>query len=237
MNGVERRFWTFALGATVLALGACVGSPPPFELGSVAMPFAGAAPSGRSGAMPAVVESASDTARPAAPAAPSSRRHQGSVGGAWIPWATLELNERPKTQGTPPGSVEPGDGFAARAGFMQDGFGTDVVFATTKHDESNSSAELTMYQLYVDFVQGQELWHGPVSGWIGGGVGVGMVRFDWDSLYKTENTALWQAEGIFALRLGRHISLEARAMGFLGAYPGRTAGVGALAMLGGAVTF
>lgn len=161
----------------------------------------------------------------------------GQAGAAWIPWAVLDLHERRKTPGAPPADVDEGRGFALRGGRYDDALGMEFVFATTEHDERRTGAELRTYAAYVDLTDRWELWRGPVFAWAGIGVGFGLIQFDWDSTYKSELTGLWQGEGILALQVGRNVSLEARATGFLAAHPTRTAGLGSMVMLGGTIAF
>lgn len=161
----------------------------------------------------------------------------GQVGGAWIPWAALDLDERTRTPGTPGARVDDGDGFAVRGGRFDDSLGVEMVFATTRHDERSTGAELTTYAAYVDLSDRWELWRGPVFAWAGVGFGMGLIRFEWDRAYRSELTGLWQGEGILALQIGPNVSIEARAMGFLAAHPGRSAGTGLMTMLGGSIAF
>ena len=160
----------------------------------------------------------------------------GQAGAAWIPWAEVSLNNRPLGS-APHADIQAGQGWAVRGGRYDDALGFEGVFATTTHDESNTGAELTTWAFYADLTTREELWRGPVSAWAGFGFGFGLIRFDWDRAYKSETTALWQGEGIFALQLGPNVALEARAMAVFAGHPTRTAGWGGLAMLGGSLAF
>jgi hypothetical protein len=160
----------------------------------------------------------------------------GQVGAAWIPWAALNLDDRPMGA-SPPAELDTGRGFSIRGGRYDDALGVEGVLAVVSHDEERSGAELTMYAAYADLSDRLELWRGPIAAWAGLGVGFGLARFDWDRGYKSELTGLWQVEGIGALQIGPAVSLEARAIGFLAAHPTNTVGTGGMLMLGGSVAF
>ena len=115
--------------------------------------------------------------------------------------------------------------------------GFEGVFVTTEHDERRTGAELTTYAGYVNLTDRWELTRGDVYAWAGIGFGMGVIHFEWDGPFRSETTGLWQGEGILALQIGRSVTIGARGSGFLAAHPTRTAGYGAMAMLGGTITF
>jgi hypothetical protein len=159
------------------------------------------------------------------------------LGAAWIPWAKADFSPRTKVGGAPSSRLADGEGWAMRFGRYDDGLGSELVFSTTSHDDLRTGAELQTYAGYVDLTDRWELTRGPVFAWAGVGFGMGLIYFDWDRDYRSELTGLWQGEGILALQLGPHASIEARVAGFWAAHPGRDAGTGITTTIGGSIGF
>ncbi|MEY2980799.1 MAG: hypothetical protein RL562_1026 [Planctomycetota bacterium] len=159
------------------------------------------------------------------------------AGAAFVPWASLDLDEKTRTQGTPSARLDDGEGWMIRTGSYDDALGVEFVLQTTEHDETASGSSLRTLAGYADLTQRFELWDGPISAWAGVGFGLGLMHFDWDGSYRSEVTGLWVGEGIFALQFGPHVSVETRIIGFSASHPGRSAGTGVLATIGGSIGF
>ncbi len=118
------------------------------------------------------------------------------AGAAFVPWASLDLDEKTRTQGTPSARVDDGEGWMIRTGSYDDALGVEFVLQTTEHDETAAGSSLRTLAGYADLTQRFELWDGPISAW----TGVGLAKPDTTFIRSSPNDGRAHSKLVIGLR-------------------------------------